>query len=357
MVWRESKVTEHGLGFCPVLWIRNVEDEDNGDVDGQSLYEGLEDEFDALNFALSQRHRGINFWGVPQPWESGVEDDDGPDAGGRKARTVPFSAAASTGQKPVEATAPARPISPANTWRYRSKDAKIGLLETTGKAFESASLHVNDIRSRALEAMSVVLVNVSEIMNRTSQGQMSAKFLELAYEPLLALVDEMRECWWPNGLKALLSMMLRMVAVLKGANIWIPGAKKAAEILQGFTIETTVGPIWMCPPIAAQWGDYFSADQDEIGKAVDNAVKAKDAGLVPEDDAARSVLPYFDRHDVSDALEELEDERDEKQALEAEKRQNEALLLHGLATGKGNAPQQPGPPGAGGKKPPTPPGN
>ncbi|HEY3498047.1 MAG TPA: hypothetical protein VGK73_25285 [Polyangiaceae bacterium] len=323
--WEISRKVPHGFGFCPVRWIRNISDADSRDIDGTSLFEGSHDEFDALNFALSQRHRGINFWGVPQPWETGVEDDDGPVADGRRSGPSGYTPGIRGDDDPKYGRIlgadgrPAVKISPDNKWSYRGENAKVGLLETTGKAFEAATAHVQDIRSRLLEAMSVVLVNVSEIAGRTQQGQMSAKFLELAYEPLLALVDEMRHTWWPYGLQAILSDMLRIVAAKKGEGIWVSGAKNAAKLLERFFIKTGEGQaaqtVWMAPKMTPQWGDYFAAGPEEITSAITAAQTAKDAGLVPADDAAKYVLPYFGREDVNEALEELEEEK-----LEAEKK-------------------------------------
>jgi hypothetical protein len=329
--WRVSRVVPHGFGFCPVRWIRNAHDADSRDIDGVSLLEGQHDEFDALNFALSQRHRGINFWGVPQPWETGVEEEDGPAADGRRAGPSGYSPAEPKHGRILGSDGrPAIRVSPDNKWTYRSHEAKVGLLETTGKAFEAATAHVQDIRSRLLEAMSVVLVNVSEIAGRTQQGQMSAKFLELAYEPLLALVDEMRHTWWPFGLQAILSDMLRIVAALKGEGIWIPGAKKAAELLQRFFIKTSAGTVWMAPKMTPQWGDYFAAGPEEITSAIGAATAAKDANLVPADDAAKYVLPYFGREDVNEALEELKTEQaeaEEKARADAENQRDDAIAI------------------------------
>lgn len=338
--WRVSRVVPHGFGFCPVIWGRNVIDADSRDVDGVSLFDNLLEEFDALNFALSQRHRGINFWGVPQPWETGVEEDDGPQADGRRSRGGYSPAGVDPPHGKVEILGadgrPAVRVSPDNKWSYRNENSKVGLLETTGKAFEAGTNHVNDIRSRALEAMSVVLVNVSEVMNRTAQNQMSAKFLELAYEPLLALVDEMRHCWWPFGLKAILSAALRIVAVRKGEGLYIPGAKKASKILERFFVTVTGADgketnLWMAPRMTPAWGDYFSAGPEEIEKAVETATKAKDANLIPAEDASKAVLPYYGRDDTQEALAEIEADKEAAQAQAQLDAENEAKKLHDMA--------------------------
>lgn len=347
-IWTVAKTIPHNLGFCPVRWIRNLHEEDSGSVDGASLYEDLFDEFDALNFALSQRHRGIHHFGTPQPWETGVDEDDGPGATGRKSVGTPgFSPGGGSPHGRILGAdgTPARKGGPDQVWSFTSKEVKLGVLETTGKAFEVSTLHVNDIRARVLESMSVVLVNVSEIAGRTQQGQMSAKFLELAYEPLLAVVDEMRHCWWPLGLQPILSMMLRATVALAGKDLMIPGAEGAARILKKFLTATTAGPMWVPPTMTPNWGDYFAAGPEEINQAITAAKTANEAHLVPAEDAVKYVLPYFGREDVQEALDEIEDDKAEAQAQAQETAMNEAAALHAAGGIK--------PPGGAGAPKPT----
>lgn len=329
--WRISRVVKHKFGFCPVVWIRNTAQAQSRDMDGTSLYDNLLEEFDALNFALSQRHRGINILGTPQPWETGVDEGDGPQQSGRTSGDVNGGPRgySSRGVRRTAGSSPARPSGAASLWSYRSHEAKVGLLETTGKAFEAATNHVNDIRGRSLESMGVVLVNISEVMGKTHAGEMSAKFLELAYEPLLALVDQMRHCWWPHGLRAILSAALRIVAATNGDGVYIPGAKQVAAILNRFVIRTQAGPMWLTPPMVPSWGDYFSAGQDEIATAVTTAQAAKEAHLVPAADASKFVLPYFGReHDAAAAAEQAKQEENSKVMIDALKSVHEIEALH-----------------------------
>lgn len=320
-VWKVTEQSVHGWGFCPVLWLRNLVDEDTRDIDGASLFGELLDEFDALNFALSQRHRGIHNFGTPQPFETGVEDDDGPQAEGRVA--VPMEYSPASGPSPHGEQMPsARPSGPDRVWSYRNPQVAVGIIETTGKSFEVATAHVNDVRSRILEATSIVMVNVADVFGRASQGEMSAKFLELAYEPLIALVDEMRPIYWATLIQPLLAMMLRVVALTGGIGLMIPGAAKAAAILRGTSSGDQSSALWMPPTLTPHWGPYFSAGDDEIGQKVQNAALAKDGGLVPKKDAAASVLPYFGRRDVQQAIDEIEDEEQEALAMMHELEKN-----------------------------------
>jgi hypothetical protein len=352
-IWTPLSVKKHDLGFVPAHWVRNASGEGETGIDGFSIYGEFLDEFDALNFALSQRHRGLNTLGVPQPWETGVDEDDGPQASGRVARGYSPSDAESPHGRASQLR-PARMMGGSTMWTYRGDKAKVGLLETTGKAFEVATSHVNDVRSRILESMGVVLVSVSEVMGKTQAGQMSAKFLEMAYEPLLALVDEMRCSWWDGALKPIVELMLRWIAKQGGQGILIAGAEKAAPLLKKFTVDTTDGPVWFAPKMVPNWGPYFSAGPEEIGKMVDAASKARDARLVPEKDAAKYVLPAFGRDDTAEAIDEIEEDRD----AAAERAKNDAAAqteaLHAVTkSANGDGEKQGGARGASGEKPPA----
>jgi len=314
--WTESAREAHGFSFCPVVWIRNLPSEHRGDIDGTSLLDSLFDEFDSLNLALSQRHRGIMFFGVPQPWETGVDEDDGPGATGRTSSPAGYSAAPAGALAPVGAvarggvcapstTVGARKIAPDSIWSYQGENVKVGLVETTGKAFEVATAHVDDISARLKQSMGVVLANAADVLGK---GDMSAKFLALVYAPLLALVDDLRECWWGAGLQPILQMLLRMVAELDGKTLLLRNARGLAAILKGRTMAVEGGSMWLPPPMHPVWGPYFSASDDEVGKAVDAAQKAKDAKLVSDKTAVTYVANHFGVEDVEEEREAIEED-------------------------------------------------
>jgi len=354
-IWTIEKTTVHNLGFVPARWIRNASNEGETGIDGFSLYGEFLDEFDALNFALSQRHRGINTLGTPQPYETGVAEDDGPGAKGRT--SIGYSPSDPENKSPHggAATTPARKGGPNQIWSYEGKDVKVGLVETTGKAFEAATSHVNDIRSRLLESMGVVLVSVSEVMGKTQAGQMSAKFLELAYEPLLALVDEMRCSWWTGALKPLLELLMQWTIKIDGKGLLIPGAEKAAKLLGKFYVETTDGTIWYPPKMTPNWGEYFSAGSEEIALAVTAAAAARDGRLIPEKDAQKAILPLYGREDVNEAIEEIEEDRElaAERANEEAAGQAEALASVAHSIGGDGGPTKPKPARGAKPKPPT----
>lgn len=301
--WKEdpNRTIVHGFGFCPAVWIRNAPKEGTA-IDGASLYADLEDEFDALNFALSQRHRGVHFFGTPQAYETGVGEDEKPGVVGRTSRPPkevdgdPFA----RGNREKHRMGPARMYRPDMIWSFKGP-AQLGILETSGRAFEVATKHVADVRSRILEAIDVVLLDPTTVAGK---GEISAKALQILFYPLLALVDELREQWWEDGFERILSMCLRIVAVVasRGSEgkerLLLPGVDRVAPILDRCFLDTPAGRMWIPPRLTPAWGDYFSPSNSDVKEAVDAADAAKQAGLIRPETASRYVAPYFGVHDV-----------------------------------------------------------
>ncbi len=340
--WGTGVPTPHGYGFCPALWIRNLDDtSEPGGIDGISLLEDLFDEFDALNFALSQRHRGITFFGTPQPYETGVEPGDGPDADGRTSNG--YSASTSpTGLMAEGTKGSARPhgaakqaarrMSPDRVWSYEGQNVKVGMIEAGSAWFDNATKHVEDIRGRCLETMSVVLASIEQTL--ASGGEMNATFLKLAYAPLLNLVDELRDAtWWPFGLRAMISLCLRILAKEGGKGILIPNAVKLGELVKRFEVpvqgaDGKTVTVWMLPKITPSWGEAFSPSTSEIAEGVSAATSAKDGGLIPLKPAVAYVAKHFAIDDVDAAVEELEALAEEQKQIEAEQAQAQADDAH-----------------------------
>lgn len=307
--WKAKPPVPHGFGFCPALWVRNVPAECSH-LDGQALLEGNLNECDALNFAYSQRHRGVVFFGTPQPWETGVVEDDGPEATVRTAKgyspddkPAPYGAMA---PKPARATAPDR------IWSYEGEGVKLGLLETTGAAFKVATEHVNDIRQRISEATSIVLADPDAAKG---MGDLNAKLLAMLYAPMLSLVDTLRdETWWP-ALQSVISTMLRMLVAVNGVGVLLPNAAKLATLLKRFAVTTAdTKSRWVCPPLEAVWGDSFAPSNTEIGEGIRAANDAKEAGLITTKTAAAFVGSYFGVTKPDQEVDEAAKEADERAA-------------------------------------------
>jgi hypothetical protein len=347
--WAAPRAEPHGLGFCPVLWFRNG-DHGNADVDGVSLYDGLLNELDAVNLALSQRHRGIHYHGSPQPWETGVEPGDGPEATGRKAGS--FSPDDTAGrQSHGKVSEKARKQGPDKMWSYQGDNVKVGLLEATGSTFDATSKHVEDVRGRALEAMGVVIFNAEATM-QLGGSDMSAKLLRLIYAPLLALVADLRTATWGPALTACLGLMVRMIVALDGRGIRLRHAKRLAQLGKRFLVSTASavegeGPsdVWTFPELELVWGPSFESSPADVSGGIEGAVKASTGGLIAQKTAAGYVAPFFGVKDTVAELKAVEKERAKTQA-DAVKNEAARTAAVAAATPQPPAPQPPneGPP-------------
>lgn len=315
-----ERVDVHGLNVCPVVWTPNLREFD-GDPDGCGIYEGLEDEFDALNFTLSQRHRGIHYHGTPQMWETGVAEDDGPGANGRSSAAIETSTSPETGQvvfrrATPESSGSARKMAPDQIWGYEGENVKLGVLETTGASFEAATKHVIDIRSRLLEAMDVVMMDPSVI---AGSSELSARALEHLHAPLLSMVDELRDCWWTLHLEPLIQLMLMYVASDNGADLLYPHVGAMRNVLSRMTVTVGNGPSlpsemksrWVGPVVTPIWGNYFSPSNEEIVSVV-NAAATASSNIVQLSTATRLVAPYMAIDDIEAEVDAVKQERKEQ---------------------------------------------
>lgn len=318
--WKPPTVEPHGLSFCPVLWTRNEADETSG-IDGRSLFDDSEEELEALDLTLSRRHQGLIHLGVPQPYETGVADDDGPEADGVRAGAGPRG----YGSGPDGDVAPAaRKIGGDTVWSYNGEAVNVGLLETTGKAFEVATLHVNDIRSRLLESWGVVLTSMSDTVSKVTVGaEMSAKFLALAHAPLIGLCQEYRHNWWAYSLEPLLQMCLHICVEKYSAGefLLIPNSDKVAKLgVQMQNVDVGGGQLaWHPPQLEPKWGSFFEPSSNEIKQNTEAASKAKSEGLISPKTATSHVAHAYGVEDIDEEMDEIQEAADEAMAAEEER--------------------------------------
>lgn len=352
---------DHNSGMCPVFWWGNLPRMDVKDDDGVALIDGCEDEIDAIDYALSVRHTGAFVYGSPQAWETGVVDGKGPDNTGRTAGTIDYFNTIGPDGTPAGIKGfrsnekPARKRSAFTNWTYEDIEVKVGLLETNGGAEKMVTAHITDLRARLLEAIQVVLLDPSSV---AGNSDMSAKLLELMYAPLLALVDDLRECWGDH-LRAFCSQLFRFLSHhhKAGSTIFLSSLDEAAPILERFNVQLAAGGVtWLPPESNLSWGDYFAPTAADIREAVELARSArggKTAGdkndsegepLITRKRAVEYIAPYFGIENVDAELEELDEEREEKRAEEEERAEAELqaaltqLDAKAGANGAGKAP-------------------
>lgn len=341
--WGTPSEQPHGLSFCPVIWTRNEPDAADG-IDGRSLFDDSEEELEALDLTLSRRHQGLIYLGAPQMVETGVKEDDGPEGDGDRG-AMSGGASSGVGYKShgndydVTVAEKRRRTGPDTVWSYYGEKVTVELVETTGKAFEVATLHVNDLRSRLLETWGVVLTSMSDTISKVTTGaEMSAKFLMLAHAPLIGLVQEYRHNYWSNSLEPLLTMCLRICAEKQSdeSYLLIPNSDKVAKIVQPMLAVNVGGSAqWQPPRLTPKWGQFFEQSSQEINQRTEAATKANDGKLITGKTATEFVAHDFGIDNVEEERDKIEDERSQAEASEAEREEREIKRLEQRAMSSG----------------------
>jgi hypothetical protein len=211
----------HNLGFCPVVWypfMRGVSVV--GDVDGTAIHDELLDEIDALNFALSQRHRAARYCGDPQWTECGVEQGFNPSESGRQ----PLVAATAQGGRassdnPVRGSyvdtsrrggGGARKKGPGCVWQYPDAATKVQMHALPAGALDALDEDARDLRVKLMESLSVVLLDPEDLRGAS---QISGKSLQAIRRRQIERCSQFREDFGDKWLRPGLLMLLRIAHV------------------------------------------------------------------------------------------------------------------------------------------------
>lgn len=260
---RVAIVAEAPCAFVPAVWHRHNAEPIYGDVaiDGHALAEGLEDEIEAMDLALSQLHRNALYNGEPQMVRTGVDPvEDVPLPQGRTAiqRTFDtvFKRASTSGGDSATAK------SPQKIWNLPvGSDAK--LLESSGAGATIIEGNVSHLRRVVLDAMSIVLADPEQL----GTGELSARALSLMMAPMLAHADDLR-IEYGSLLGALLEMAVRLVASTPGV-VYLGTLEAARPALA--SVYRTLSPARL---IELAWGEYFEPSWEEVQAAVTAAQTA-----------------------------------------------------------------------------------
>lgn len=271
--WVPAQVVEHGLGFCPVVWIQNQpgDTEIDGDPDCMGVYDLVE----GVDRLLSQSERGVLANCDP---------------------TVVVTTDAQMGEVRKGSTN-ALKLPAGGTASY---------MEMTGTGIIQAREQAELYKGMALEVAQCVL--------EQPDGQKTATEVERNFASMLARADTFREQYGEMGVKRLINMVLvASVQLTKPRNL--NGAITRFEIKLPKTPDGKDQHLGK-GPFQAQlvWPPYFEPSLDDANKAVQAATGAKMAGLVDDEHAAKFLAPYFQIEDVQDVLDSAKAANGETQA-------------------------------------------
>lgn len=276
-VWVEDPKLSvvHGLGFCPVRWVRPMPLSPNA-MDGQPLIDpALYPLLDRINYLYSQRSRAVEYLLDPQWVRKNVSQANREEL-----------------QK-----------NPSKIWDIEdesdSRKADIELVEATGSGSDTALEHVKDLMQRFYESVGIVLSAMDKMSTR---GNVSGVVLEYLHAPMISVASELRKDLGDESFCDILNTALRVVQVEveKGNDIWIQGSRAAAKNIRKAQID---GP-WLDLPIHLQWGRFFSPTAQDIGTTVQAAGLARGV-LVSQEAATRLVSDYFGVTDIDSEVDQL----------------------------------------------------
>jgi hypothetical protein len=347
--WRVETSTPHGLGFCPVVWYRHEPSNTvRGTIDGTAIHQELCDEIDALNFALSVRHRAAVMLGDPMIWETGVQE------GGKRAPTgIVWQGEVEGNGAPNVNSSWGRYVNkggsgtvkgPGTIWSYDNENAKVGLLALEAGALKPIEEDGDDLLALIAEGMAWVPTDPKQMSLGTSP---SGRAFEWLHKKQIEACGTLREDFAHGVLLPVASMILRAIAVLPPERLRIGGAVKAHAILQRFFVEMAPEPTqevapadaspvtrteWIAPFMSPVWGAYFEATEADA-KAVSEMVRADyQAGIISRQTAVEKLAPFYGIADAAAYVESLEAEDEERE---------EAVRALQAAAGKGAPASEP----------------
>ncbi len=236
---------KHGLGFVPIVWIRNLPGED--DIDGAPTFEAAISTVINIDYTLSQSGRAMKYAGDPKlviqtKDSNGNDSDKTKDTGGGAF----------------------------NMLVVNNGEAK--LLEINGTAATASLEYVRYLRALALESVHG---------NRTDAEKMSAaqsgRATEMMNQGLIWLADRMRVSYGQVGLLSLLRMVCRASSVISPSEGGLIIAGKRVKALD----PTGLSLVWPC------W--YALTSEDRKSEAT-MLSKLTASGLLSRDAARRLLI-------------------------------------------------------------------
>lgn len=262
-----DKTTTHGLGFVPVVWIKNLPGGDS--IDGECTFppEAIETAIE-IDYTLSQNGRGLRYSLDPTLMvkEPAVDNDGKMIKGGGNALLV-------------------------------GSDGDAKLLEINGTASDAVLNYVRCLRELALETAHGNRANADKL-----SAAQSGRAMELMNQSLIWLADKLRISYGEGALLDLLNMVVKASAKFKlqkkdGTEI---GELNATEKL------SLTWPAWYAPTI-----------QDMLDRATTLRMLC-DSGLLSRETAIKILAAEYDIEDAK--AEKLLADADMKERNEAAKK-------------------------------------
>ena len=262
--WRELDRADHGFGFVPGVWVKNLDDGEPGRVDGMSLLDGIADVIEDIDRTLSQKSRAVRYNQEPEKVYFGLRDEDKNRVevtGGGATRALPS----------------------------KKDGGEVSLLELKGDGQRVAEEHIVSQRGRVLEVTRVVMPDPERLLAASRSGAA----LRILFAPTLELVGELRQSYG-RALRRVFEQIL--TAVRQG----LLGALGALR---------TPPPAGIPPgKVCLLWGDPFEPTPQDLLQIAQTCAAIRQAGLVDRETMVRWLASYLGVRDVRAVLARLDAE-------------------------------------------------
>ncbi len=285
--WGQPERTiQHGLGFCPAVWIQNEPME--GQIDGVCDFEGEEETIESYDYVLSDL------------------------AGGTMANLDP-TLVLRVDRKQVQGGT-VKTGSHTALVVGQSGDAK--LLELSGSAADAGMKTADKLRSVILEACSCVLIDPEKV---TGLGQ-GRDLMESLYRPMLQRAGTLRMTYG-RGIQRLSQMVLDVGRQYHGSTVETDDGTVERLVVRLPDREETDkdGNVTRLPrklgdggEIQLTWGAYFPPTADDKQKAATTVGSLRrDPVLISLETAIKFLAGFFPIDDVQAEIEAVRAEQEE----------------------------------------------
>ncbi len=248
----ESRTVHHGLGFVPIIWIKNLPGMSSSisTVDGACTFRAAIEAQIEIDYQLSQAGRGLKYSSDP---------------------TLLLKEPAMTGGDLLKGAGNALVVG-------EKGDAR--LLEIGGTASAAVLDYVRTLREFALEAMH----GNRSTPDRLTTAQ-SGKALELMNQGLVWLADNLRISYGEVGLLSLMQMIIA-----------------ASRIYRLNVMGDEVLPIDPGGPLSLKWPTWYPTSADDRQKDALTLVALTNNGLISKESAIQAICKAYDIDVCSDEI-------------------------------------------------------
>jgi hypothetical protein len=248
----EDRTTRHGLGFCPVVWIKNLPGGDA--IDGASTFgESAVNSQMEIEYQLSQAGRGLRYSSDPLLM---IREPPSADE-----------------ESPIERTG-------SSVLKIDAEgDAK--LLEISGSAAAAVIEYVKFAREALLETLRGTRASPEKLT--TAQ---SGRAIELLYQPLIWLADDLRASYGNGGLLAL----IRMAVMAQ------------SKITDGLLIKDKPVTNMKLDKLSLRWPQWFEPTPQDRLQDIQAISAGRTAGVISRELGVKHMAPAYDNEDVDQEI-------------------------------------------------------